>query len=183
MATGERVLAIGIAVVSSLTACREQPALTESEVVVTVETAVLQSLGKLPYKHPIGTAEAACFQSPRVPEVHVAGAMEPMIPLSESALADLAVRFAEATGLRVHGSKGCGGWYAADNDHADGIYERGTGAPALLIEVFQPARAKGGLHLVSVAVQAGPLWGWEDHCLVSTVESETSAECTRIAVS
>ena len=51
MAIGERVLITAIAVVSSLTACREQPALTESEVVVTVEAAVLESLGDLSLIH------------------------------------------------------------------------------------------------------------------------------------
>ena len=184
MATGERVLAIGIAVTSSLTACREQPALTESEVVVTVEAAVLQSLGDLPYKHPLGTAEAVCFQSPRIPAVHHEheSAMEALVPLSKEVLGELGARFAAATGLRVHAPDGCGGWYA-DEDGPDGIYERGTEAPALLIEVFQPMRAKGGGHLVPVAVQAGSLWGWEDQCLVSTIELETSAECTRIAIS
>ena len=181
MAIGERVLITAIAVVSSLTACREQPALTESEVVVTVEAAVLESLGDLPYKHPLGTAEAVCFQSPPVPEVHHEGAMEPLVPLSAEVLGELGARFAEATGLRVHAPDGCGGWYA-DDDGPDGIHERGTEAPALLIEVFQPVRAGGGL-LVPVAMQAGPLWGWVDQCLVSTIELETSAECTRVAVS
>lgn len=184
MVIGDRLLWVGFSTVvaATFTACADAPALSEAEVVNTVEAAILESLGSPPYKHPFGNVEALCVESPPVPQLygeHQSGEDEiyvyPLTSLTSEVLDELRARLSEVTGLRIHDISGCGGWLPDDDSR--GIHEREDGAPALLIELFQPTVAKSGGHLVQLAVVAGWLWGWVDRCVVST---GVPTECTRV---